>query len=56
MTLNLFNTVNNKERGRGQRSVVWLKRSQCCLHHLHVPFLSSLSSATLGFCAVVVSS
>ena len=36
MKLNLFNTVNNKERGRGQRSVVWLKRSQPCLHHLHV--------------------
>ena len=32
----LFNTVNNKERGRGQRSVVWLKRGQPCLHHLHV--------------------
>ena len=31
----LFNTVN-KERGRGQRSVVWLKRGQPCLHHLHV--------------------
>ena len=36
MKLNLFNTVNNEERGRGQRSVVWLKRSQSCLHHLHV--------------------
>ena len=32
----LFNTVNNKERERGQRSVVWLKRGQPCLHHLHV--------------------
>ena len=32
----LFNRVNNKERERGQRSVVWLKRSQPCLHHLHV--------------------
>ena len=32
----LFNTVNNKERGRGQRSVVWLKRGQPCLHHLYV--------------------
>ena len=31
-----FNTVNKDERGRGQRSVVWLKRSQPCLHHLHV--------------------
>ena len=36
MKLNLFNTVNNKERGHGQRSVVWLKRSQPCLHHVHV--------------------
>ena len=38
LTLNkyLFNTVNNKERGRGQRSVVWLKRGQPYLHHLHV--------------------
>ena len=32
----LFNTVNNKEGERGQRSVVWLKRGQPCLHHLHV--------------------
>ena len=32
----LFNTVNNKERGCCQRSVVWLKRGQPCLHHLHV--------------------
>ena len=32
----LFNRVNNKERKRGQRSVVWLKRGQPCLHHLHV--------------------
>ena len=32
----LFNRVNNKERERGQRSVVWLKRGQPCLHHLHV--------------------
>ena len=32
----LFNTVNNKELGRGQRSVVWLKRGQPCLHQLHV--------------------
>ena len=36
MTLNLFNTVNNLGRGRGQWSVVWLMRSQPCLHHLHV--------------------
>ena len=36
MKLNLFNTVNNKERGRGQLSVVWLERSQPCLHHVHV--------------------
>ena len=36
MKLNLFNTVHNETRGRGQRSVVWLKRSQPCLHHLHV--------------------
>ena len=32
----LFNRVNNKERERGQRSVVWLKRGQPCLHHFHV--------------------
>ena len=32
----LFNRVNNKERKRGQRSVVWLKRGHPCLHHLHV--------------------
>jgi len=32
----LFNRVNNKERERGQRSVVWLKRGQPYLHHLHV--------------------
>ena len=32
----LFNRVNNKERERGQRSVVWLRRGQPCLHHLHV--------------------
>ena len=32
----LFNTVNNKERRRGQQSVVWLKRGQPCSHHLHV--------------------
>ena len=32
----LFNTVNNKECRRGQQSVVWLKRGQPCLHHLHV--------------------
>ena len=36
MMLNLFNTVNNEERGHGQRSVVWLKHGQPCLHHLHV--------------------
>ena len=48
----LFNTVNNKEQGRGQRSVVWLKRGQPCLHQLHV--LSTvfswrpLSSFSLG--------
>ena len=36
MKLNLSNTVNNSERGRSQRSVVWLKHSQPCLHHLHV--------------------
>ena len=37
MRLNrIFNTVNNKERGCGQRSVVWLKRGQPCLHHFHV--------------------
>ena len=32
----LFYTVNNKERGRGQRPVVCLMRGQSCLHHLHV--------------------
>ena len=32
----LLNTINNKERGHGQRSVVWLKRGQPCLRHLHV--------------------
>ena len=32
----MFNTVNNKECGRGQRSVVWLKHVQPCLHHFHV--------------------
>ena len=32
----IFNTVNNKERGHGQWSVVWLKCSYPCLHHLHV--------------------
>ena len=32
----LFNRVNNKERERGQRSVVWLRRGQPYLHHLHV--------------------
>ena len=36
MKLNLFNTVNNEERRRGQRSVVWLKRGQPGLHHLYV--------------------
>ena len=36
MKLNLFNTVNNEECRRGQWSVVWLKRGQPCLHHLHV--------------------
>ena len=32
----LFNRVNNNERERDQRSVIWLKRGQPCLHHLHV--------------------
>ena len=32
----LFDTVNKKECGHGQQSVVWLKRGQPCLHHLHV--------------------
>ena len=32
----LFNRVNDKEGERGQRSMVWLKRGQPCLHHLHV--------------------
>ena len=31
----LFNTVNNKELGRGQRSVVWLKHGQPCLYQRH---------------------
>ena len=35
MKLNLLDIVN-KERGRGQRSVVWLKRGQPFLRHLHV--------------------
>jgi len=51
----LFNTVNNKECGRGQWSVVWLKRGQPCLQHLHVrstvfswhPFSSSSLWITL---------
>ena len=30
------NTVNNKECGGGQRSVVWVKCGQPRLHHLHV--------------------
>ena len=42
MKLNIFNTVNNEEQGRGQQSVVLLKHSQPCLHHLHV--LSTLFS------------
>jgi len=84
----LFNRVNNKERERGQRSVIWLiKHGQPCLHRLHVlstvfswqpfssfilwiillpsdsrcrlplwsnRFLSTLFSATPGFCAIVV--
>ena len=32
----LFNRVNNRERERGQQSVVWLKHGQPCLHRLHV--------------------
>ena len=32
----LFNRLINMESERGQRSVVWLKRGQPCLHHLHV--------------------
>ena len=36
MKLNIFNTVNNEEQERGQQSVVLLKHSQPCLHHLHV--------------------
>ena len=32
----LFNTVNNKELGHGQRSVVWLKHGQPYLHELLV--------------------
>ena len=32
----LFNRVNNKKCGRAHRSVVWFKRGQPCLHHLHV--------------------
>ena len=27
----LFNTINNKERGHGHRSVVWLKHDQSAL-------------------------
>ena len=36
LTCLCFNTVNNKELGCGQQSVVWLKRGQSCLHQLHV--------------------
>ena len=38
MKLNIykFKTVKNEENVHGQRSVVWLKPSQPCLHHLHV--------------------
>ena len=32
----LLNTVNDKEHGRFQRSVVWLKCGRPCLHHPHV--------------------
>ena len=32
----LFNRVNDKERERGQRSVVWLKHGHPCLHRLLV--------------------
>ena len=35
MRLNKY-LFNNNERERGQRSVVWLKRGQPCLHRLHV--------------------
>ena len=38
MKLNIykFKTVKNEENVHGQRSVVWLKPSQPCFHHLHV--------------------
>ena len=45
----LFNTVNNKERGHGQRSVVWLKRSQPCSHHSVFPGGHSLGLAFGSF-------
>ena len=47
----LFNRVNNKERERGQRSVVWLKRGQPCLHRLYVlsTVFSRLHSLRLAF-------
>ena len=46
----LFNRVNNKERERGQRSVV-VKRGQPCLHRLHVlsTVFSRLLSLRLAF-------
>ena len=45
--LNLFNTVNNEERGRGQRSVIWVKCSQPCLHHLQCAQYNVFLTATL---------
>jgi len=48
MKLNLFNTVKNEEQGRGQQSVVWLKRSLPCLNPLHV--LSTRFSCSHSLC------
>ena len=48
----LFNRVNNKECERGQRSVVWLKRGEPCLHHLHV--LSFRGAHSLRECEPVL--
>ena len=45
--LNLFNTVNNEERVCGQRSVIWVKCSQPCLHHLQCAQYNVFLTATL---------
>ena len=45
--LNLFNTVNKEERGRGRQSVIWVKCSQPCLHHLQCAQYNVFLAATL---------